>query len=99
MTSRYGALLEENDSDEDGSEGSNSSDNDDRKTNLKNEVSNTNVPSYEDLSLCRADEETVLSAVYGDDFFREDGVWGCSRLNVHVRPPDLQKKNIGCELT
>lgn len=56
-----------------------------------------NVPSYEDLSVSRADEETVLMAVYGDDFSREDGVWGCARLNVHCRPPDADR--VGCELT
>ena len=55
------------------------------------------VPSHEDLSLCRADEETVLTAVYGDDFSAETGVWGVPRLNVHVRPPDSE--HIGSELT
>jgi hypothetical protein len=55
------------------------------------------VPSYEDLSVTRADEETVLAAVYGDDFSREDGVWGVARLNVHCRPPDVDQ--VGCELT
>uniref|UniRef100_A0A6U6FXU5 non-specific serine/threonine protein kinase n=2 Tax=Odontella aurita TaxID=265563 RepID=A0A6U6FXU5_9STRA len=57
------------------------------------------VPSYEDLSSVRTDEETVLSAVYGHDFSRENGVWGCARLNVHVRPPDTQIENVGSELT
>lgn len=56
-----------------------------------------NVPSHEDLSMTRADEETVLAAVYGDDFTREKGVWGCARLCVHVRPPDTEK--VGSELT
>ena len=55
------------------------------------------VPSYEDLSVTRADEETFLAAVYGDDFSREDGVWGFARLNVHCRPPDVDQ--FGCELT
>lgn len=54
------------------------------------------VPSHEDLSMTRADEETVLAAVYGHDFTREKGVWGCARLNVHVRPPDTEK--VGSEL-
>jgi hypothetical protein len=49
------------------------------------------VPSHEDLSLSRADEETVLTAVYGEDFHREKGVWGCARLCVHVRPPDAEQ--------
>ena len=55
------------------------------------------VPPYEDLSVTRADEETVLAAVYGDDFSREDGVWGVARLNVHCRPPDVDQ--VGCELS
>ena len=55
------------------------------------------VQSYEDLSSTRADEETVLAAVYGDEFSREDGAWGVSRWNVHCRPPDADQ--VGCELT
>lgn len=58
---------------------------------------NVVVPSYEDLSMSRVDEETVLMAVYGNDFTSEEGVWGCARLNVHCRPPDTD--NVGCELT
>lgn len=57
------------------------------------------VPSHEDLSMARVDEETVLTAVYGEDFTREDGVWGCARLNVHVRPPDTEREHVGSELT
>lgn len=57
------------------------------------------VPSHEDLSMSRADEETVLTAIYGDDFTREIGVWGSSRLNVHVRPPDTDRHQVGSELT
>jgi translation initiation factor 2-alpha kinase 4 len=49
--------------------------------------------------MSRADEETVLAAVYGDEFTREDGVWGCARLNVHCRPPDVERHCVGCELT
>ena len=56
------------------------------------------VPSHEDLSMARDDEETVLTAVYGEDFTREVGVWGCARLNVHVRPPDTDREHIGSEL-
>jgi hypothetical protein len=55
------------------------------------------IPSYEDLSASRADEETVLAAVYGDDFTREIGAGGIARLNVHCRPPDVDR--VGCELT
>jgi hypothetical protein len=54
---------------------------------------------YEDLTTQRADEETVLDAVYGDDFSKEDGVWGCPILSVHVRPSDIEEKRIGTELT
>jgi translation initiation factor 2-alpha kinase 4 len=57
------------------------------------------VPSHEDLSLTRTDEETVLTAVYGEDFSRETGVWGCAKLSVHVRPPDIQREHVGSELT
>lgn len=61
--------------------------------------SGVSVPSHEDLSLARVDEETVLTAVYGDDFTREQGVWGCARLNVHVRPPDTDANQVGSEMT
>jgi len=56
------------------------------------------IPSYEDLSTARADEETVLQVVYAQDFRRYDGVWGCSRLEVDVRPPDVESKRIGSQL-
>ena len=57
-----------------------------------------NIPSYEDLSMSRADEETVLAAVYGEDFTRQNGAWGCPKLQVHVKPPP-DEKVVGCELT
>lgn len=53
---------------------------------------------FEDLTIQREDEETVLAAVYGDDYSKEEGVWGYPVLCVHVRPPDLQKERIGSEL-
>lgn len=56
------------------------------------------VPSYEDLSSSRADEETVLQVVYAQDFRRLQGVWGCARLEVDVRPPDIDPEQIGSEL-
>ena len=56
------------------------------------------IPSYEDLSTSRADEETVLQAVYADDFRRHNGVWGCARLEVDVRPPDVERERIGSQL-
>ena len=64
-----------------------------------NAETDLDVPPYEDLSLYRSDEETVLAAVYGEDFRREDGVWGCAKLCVHVRPPDTEKEKVGSELT
>ena len=56
------------------------------------------VPSYEDLSTSRADEETVLQVVYAKDFRRVEGVWGCARLEVDVRPPDVDPEQIGSQL-
>jgi eukaryotic translation initiation factor 2-alpha kinase 4 len=63
-------------------------------------VHNVEVPSFEDLSLCRADEETVLQAVYGPDFTLEEGAHQgrSSRLNVLVRPPDTDKDHAGTQL-
>lgn len=62
--------------------------------------SNVVVPSFEDLSLCRSDEETVLLAVYGPDFSRKEGAHGrATRLNVHVRPPDTNQDHVGTQLT
>lgn len=57
------------------------------------------IPSYEDLSLTRVDEETVLNAVYGDDFWKRNGAWGSSILCVKVRPPDTEPCKIGSQLT
>lgn len=76
-----------------------SSDDDERRPS--DDEKNVTVPSHEDhedLSMARVDEETVLTAVYGEDFTREDGVWGCARLNVHVRPPDTDREHVGSEL-
>jgi len=56
------------------------------------------VPSYEDLSLTRIDEETVLSAVYGNDFSRKEGPWGSRIFCVHVRPIDIAPEQIGSQL-
>ena len=57
------------------------------------------VPSFEDLSSYRHDEETVLEAVYGNDFSKKDGAWGCPELLVSVRPPDIDDpSHIGSEL-
>ena len=57
------------------------------------------IPSYEDLSMIRVDEETVLSAVYGVDFSKKEGAWGSTKMCVNVKPPDLAPENVGTELT
>lgn len=57
------------------------------------------VPSYEDLSTTRVDEETVLQAIYGEDYWKSEGVWGSSVLNIHVQPPDIPSDQIGSKLT
>eukprot|EP00578_Thalassiosira_sp_NH16_P006270 CAMPEP_0181120618 /NCGR_PEP_ID=MMETSP1071-20121207/24259_1 /TAXON_ID=35127 /ORGANISM="Thalassiosira sp., Strain NH16" /LENGTH=1767 /DNA_ID=CAMNT_0023205299 /DNA_START=89 /DNA_END=5389 /DNA_ORIENTATION=+ len=43
-------------------------------------------PIEEDLSLQRHDEETVLSAIYGDDFTLETGAWNCPLYKLRIRP-------------
>ena len=40
----------------------------------------------EDLSLQRHDEETVLAAIYGDDFTLESGAWNCPMYKLRIRP-------------
>ncbi len=57
------------------------------------------VPSYEDLSSSRADEETVLQCIYGEDYEREAGSWGQAIAKVKIRPPELDPKAMGCQLT
>ena len=58
------------------------------------------IPGEEDLSLCRNDEETVLQAVYAQDFCKEPGSsWGVHVYNIKVKPPDLQEQEVGCRLT
>ena len=49
-----------------------------------------NNPSFEDLSISRADEA---------DFKSEKGTWGQKKLNVRVKPPDLEPKQIGSHAT
>ena len=85
MPSRFDAL---------GIDGSSSSEEDE---NISKQ--GVNVPSYEDLSMVRVDEETVLAAVYGDDFSKKKGAWGSTKLCIHVKPPDLVPECIGTELT
>ena len=57
------------------------------------------IPSFEDLSSSRADEEMVLQTIYGDDFYTDMGTWGQKKLSVKVRPPDLEPKQVGCGVT
>jgi eukaryotic translation initiation factor 2-alpha kinase 4 len=61
-------------------------------------TTNVHIPAYEDLSTSRMDEELVLSTVYGDDFQSLSGVWGCPRWEVQVRPPDVNRDQIGSQL-
>jgi len=59
------------------------------------------IPNYEDLSTSRADEVTVLEAVYGEDFEATDGIWGCPKWQVRVRPPncdDRDEEKVGSQL-
>lgn len=65
---------------------------------LPHEKTKLHIPSYEDLSASRADEITVLEAVYGEEFRCFDGVWGCARLEVDVSPPDIPAPRIGCRI-
>jgi len=80
MSSRYDVLLSGESESED--------DNDD--------IFEMHIPSYEDLSLLRNDEETVLKAVYEKDYSFDKKR---AQLNIHIRPPDLDSVNVGSELT
>ena len=65
------------------------------------EATRIHIPSFEDLSTSRADEVTVLEAVYGDDFQASEGVWGCPKWQVQVRPPNCGEeddKKVGSQL-
>ena len=62
-------------------------------------VDSVDVPSYEDLSSSRADEETVLQCIYGEDYERENGPWGQAIAKVKIRPPELDPETMGCQLT
>ena len=96
--SGFFAVLQDGDSssDDSGLVASSNSQSDEKKHGAQQ--SDIVVPSYEDLSSVRVDEETVLSAVYGSDFSVEEGAWGCKRLNVLVKPPDVVQEQIGNQL-
>lgn len=88
MPTRFDTLLESAGGDE--SSSNSSSD--------VNATTDDQPANFEDLSSYRADEAVVLRAVYGDgDFTEEEGVWGCARFNVAVRPPDTAPENVGSE--
>ena len=57
------------------------------------------IPAYEDLSLARIDEETVLKTLYGGDFSRKEGPWGSVIFCVNVKPPDIEPERIGSQFT
>jgi len=90
------------DKDSDDSSSSSSHDEDshfESSTLSTNDDSKIEVPSFEELSISRADEVTVLEAIYGSDFQSETGTGGQKKLNVRVKPPDLEPKQIGSHAT
>lgn len=90
----FGVLQDDDSSDEDSPKAT-------KTPNVREEPSESgplHIPPYEDLSVARLDEVTVLEAVYGDDFKQRDGVWGCPNLQVRVRPPDIEEERIGSHL-
>lgn len=84
MPSQFQALAEDSDSEDD---------EDIEPVNL------SAIPSYEDLSTTRIDEETVLQAIYGEDYWKSEGVWGSAVLNIRVRPPDIPPEQLSSKLT
>ena len=87
MPTRFDALKSARAKGGDESSSSSSSSEDDDQPNAKQPGNN----NFEDLSSFRADEETVLAAIYGDDFSTEEGVWGCARHQIQIRPPDTEQ--------
>jgi len=82
MTSRFNAL---------------SSQYDDSDEEAEESLPKTAIPTFEDLSLCRTDEETVLEAVYGKDFRKGPGeAWGSHVYCIRARPQHLRDEEIGC---
>ena len=70
---------------------SSSSSNEDTTQQIPAPTPAKHIPSYEDLSTARADEETVLQAVYDSDFKSIPGIWGCPKLQILVKPPDTKR--------
>jgi hypothetical protein len=111
MSSGFFGVLQQDDSSDDDDDDDHDDQNDSSRTDTtsdkRHQQSTQNpkpaeiaadIPAYEDLSTSRADEETVLLAVYGRDFQRNQGVWGTARLEVQVRPPDVDAARIGNQL-
>ena len=98
----FGVLQQDDSSDDDDDDNDQNGSSSQSTQNLKQAPAVTeltaDIPVYEDLSTSRADEETVLLAVYGQDFQRNQGVWGTARLEVQVRPPDVDAAHIGNQL-
>jgi hypothetical protein len=81
---RFDALVDDDDDEDD------ISDSDSSNIAEPNNINNhSDIPSYEDLSSNRSDEEMVLVAIYGDDFSKEVGTWGQQKVLVNVRPPGI----------
>jgi len=97
MPSRF-AALQNDDSSSEGDDDGSMREEDAKPKSHSPQHKDVLVPSYEDLSTSRADEETVLATVYGEDFQRHRGVWGCARLEVKVSPPDVDPEHIGSQL-
>lgn len=76
-----------------GTDSSSSSEEEDSNNRAVQPQAAVDIPSYEDLSAGRIDEETVLRAVYGDDFQPLKGVWGCPNWQVIVRPVESSETN------
>jgi hypothetical protein len=98
MSSGFFGVLQQDDSSEDDDQNDSFHATSDKQEQSPQNPNQAAIPAYEDLSTSRADEETVLKAVYGPDFQRNMGVWGTARLEVQVRPPDVDAKQFGNQL-
>ncbi|KAG7354267.1 serine/threonine protein kinase [Nitzschia inconspicua] len=98
---RFAALVDSSSDSEDSNNKSHDAKDDDENNDsmmVDRQQQEVDVPNYEDLSMQRTDEETVLTAIYGSDFVRQAGTWGQPKLSVKVRPPDLEPEHVGCSL-
>ncbi len=99
MPTTFDALASTHSSSSSSGSSSDSEQNDHKNNRTSRGTGTGTALCYEDLTIQREDEEVVLVAVYGDDYTKEDGVWGYPVHCVHVRPPDAGKEQIGSELT